>query len=200
MREKVEAESLIKNYIEGINKNEAAAELLRLYGKMVYSTIANITYPLPHNEIDDIYQEVWLKTFNKLHQLSDRAGFGGWIKKIATHTAIDYIKKIKTITIPIDDYQPDPVINLEATILNQERIQELREAINNIPEYYSQVIKLFYWCDMDYKSIAEALNIPIGTVMSRLNKGKQKLNKILRAGGGEDEENEYGRYDKGSKA
>ena len=70
---------------------------------------------------------------------------------------------------------PVPLNRLPENLTNPEIIK----AINKLPEHYRAVVLLIDVREFSYKEVAKALNIPIGTVMSRLNRGREYLRKIL---------------------
>lgn len=170
---------LIEDYKKDIKREQVAAELLTRYGRMIYSTLQCQLLGVPSSEIDDLYQEVWLKVFQRLHQLEKPEAFGGWSKQIAYHTAIDYSRKKHVVLSVIEDTLVDSSPGPLELAEEGEASLRLQKAVHSLPEHYRRVIILFYWNQWDYQTISQSLKIPIGTVMSRLYKGKQRLNKLL---------------------
>lgn len=166
---------LVTDFLAG--KQLAATHLLERYGKMAYAVISHLLYN--HADKDDVYQEACLRTFNGLRNLDDPGRFGGWFKQIAIRTAIDHIRRLRFQLEPLSDRTLDPQPGPEMSLLAAAVRQQVRQAVDGLPEHYRVVIVLYYWSDCSYQEIAQALKIPIGTVMSRLHKAKSLLGQAL---------------------
>ena len=136
-------------------------------------------------DAEDIVQETYLMAFNKFHQLRDKTKCKPWLLTILRNNFLKSYHKKKTR----QKLQETDYINfLEASLLvnNPENIlvkasnrQTILKAMDQLPEKYKEVLLLYYMDEMLYKDIANILDIPIGTVMSRLTRARGSLKVIL---------------------
>jgi len=171
----LQTEQLVADFLAG--KQTAAAHLLERYSRVAYAAITNLLYR--HADRDDVYQEACLRAFNSLKSLDNPTAFGGWFKQIAIRTAIDHIRRQKFRFEALNEQLPDPSPGPEISVLESALRRQVRQAVDQLPEHYRQVIVLFYWSDCSYQEIAAALGVPLGTVMSRLHKAKGLLARAL---------------------
>lgn len=126
-------------------------------------------------DTEDLVQDTIIKAYKSFHQLEDRGKCRAWLTSILYNTFVNkYRKEIPIIPLEEDIiYEEDP----ETEILRGVMDQEVSKALLELPEEYLHVIILSDIGDVSYKEIAEILGVPIGTVRSRLSRGR----KILRA-------------------
>ena len=152
----------------------------------------NVALKYTGNEFDaqDIVQETYLMAFDKFSQLKDPDRIKPWMLRILRNIFLktcqketarqqlqktDYIDYLKSF---VDKKDADDLLTLAADT------RLVNQAIESLPIKYKEVLTLYYLEDLRYKDIAKTLDIPIGTVMSRLNRAKEgmkiKLLKQLR--------------------
>lgn len=172
----LQTEQLVADFLAG--KTAAAAHLLERHGRVAYAAIGHLLY---HRQADrdDVYQEACLRAFRSLQSLGNPAAFGGWLKQIAIRTAIDHLRRQRFQIESLHEQLPDPSPGPENSVLESALRRQVRQAVDQLPEHYRQVIVLFYWSECSYQEIAAALGIPLGTVMSRLHKAKGLLGRAL---------------------
>jgi RNA polymerase sigma-70 factor, ECF subfamily len=126
------------------------------------------------HDAEDLTQQVYLLAQERLEQLREADRGRGWLFTILRNLFLRTVQKA----------QPAPATNLgldlDAVPLEAERNQavdsaELQAAINELPAEYRVVVSMFYFEDLAYREIAEKLDLPIGTVMSRLARAKGHL-------------------------
>ncbi len=128
-------------------------------------------------DAEDLVQETFIKAYKSFHQLKDRQKCRAWLTSILYNTFVNRYRKEEKVPIlsqPIEEsitYQENP----EAEILRGARDQEVLGALFELPEEYSTVIVLSDIEGISYKEISEILGIPIGTVRSRLSRGRRLL-------------------------
>lgn len=121
-------------------------------------------------DADDILQEVFFTAYQKFPQLKNRHSFKAWIIRIARNKCNDYFRRKATqYEIPID--------TLTQTELSDGRygvsvVHAVRETLSLLGDKDKQILYLFFWKEMPQAEIAKLLNIPIGTVKSRLHTAK----------------------------
>lgn len=136
-------------------------------------------------DAEDIVQETYLMAFHKFHQLRDKSKCKPWLLTILRNnflktyhkekgqrklTSADYIEHLKI------NATPENAVNILEKASDREMIQA---ALDHLPEKYKTILILYYMKQMRYKEIAADLDIPIGTVMSRLTRARQGLKSIL---------------------
>ncbi len=178
---------LIHDALEG---NQASYErLVKKYRESVYHLLRKMISN--SDEIDDLVQETFIKSFASLKSFNTEYAFSTWLYKIATNNCIDYIRKRKIQTYSIDkpiesdesDYSfeiPDTSCEADQALIERQRAALIQEAINSLPEKYRQVINLRHTEERDYNEIAKILHLPIGTVKAHLFRAREMLNKYLR--------------------
>jgi RNA polymerase sigma factor, sigma-70 family len=127
------------------------------------------------NEADaqDIVGETIVKAFEARNQLRNDARFKYWIMKILTNTAYTYLKRKKRLVFE------EPVE--EIVTKNENSDHGLWAKVMGIEEKYRMVIILYYEQEFSTREISKILNIPEGTVRSRLARAREKLKDILEA-------------------
>ncbi|SHJ59964.1 RNA polymerase sigma-70 factor, ECF subfamily [Geosporobacter subterraneus DSM 17957] len=160
--------------------------LFETYRNKVYKT----AYFIVKNEDDakDIVQDTFVIAFSKLEQLRDTEKFEAWLCTIACNLAKDRYNKNKREICMADE---DQILawgydnhkfgfELPEDILEKKEVQAyIREQIKGLKHHYSEVLYLYYYCDLSYEEISKALNLNIGTVKTRLFRAKNILKDSL---------------------
>ncbi|QDT33478.1 ECF RNA polymerase sigma factor SigE [Thalassoglobus polymorphus] len=144
-----------------------------------YSDVYRFAYRLSGNQADaeDLTQQTFLTACRKLHQIKDLSKSRSWLFTIVRNA---FLKTQRHPEIELSTFE-DMVVAVDApTVLNLEFDEEaLGIALGEMPETYRTPVLLYYFEEIGYKEIAEILQVPIGTVMSRLSRGKQFLRSKL---------------------
>jgi len=178
-----------KELIRRAKKGDLSAfeDLISGYEKKVYNTV----YRFFNNSEDamDITQEIFIKVFTSLHSFRENASFSTWLYRIAVNTCIDFLRKKKNETLPIKDelivendskhssYTPLPEMFVE----KQELKHALLKAINSLPEEQRICVILRDIQGFSYTEISEILMCSLGTIKSRLNRGRRALREKLKS-------------------
>jgi len=150
------------------------------YGKRLYGLC--MTLCANSFAADDLYQDTWLMAVGNISQYDTTKAFEPWLTRICVNT---YRNRLRRITrSPIWDRfssseEKDAIIN-SIHSPESEDYSTLHDAIKRLPEKFRVTIILFYFQGMDISSCAQVLNIPVGTVKSRLNKAKKLLKDVLK--------------------
>ena len=123
------------------------------------------------SDAEDILQDVLLSAYKGFGNLKDKNIFKSWILKIASHKCVDYYKaKARKLEIPLEDISGHMVDShgIETAML-------VNDTLNMLRGKDKQVLYLFYIMGYNQKDIAAKLNIPLGTVKSRINKAKDNF-------------------------
>jgi RNA polymerase sigma-70 factor (ECF subfamily) len=178
-------EQLIFSFQEG--DNTAYDEIVRRYKDRLTNFI--FRYVGSYDECEDIVQDTFIKVYVSKHLYKEIAKFSTWIYTIAINLAkTKIIKKQKykifslssneeeekDFDIPDDAFLPDT--NANAKFQNE----YIQKALNSIPENYRKLVILRDIDDFSYEEIADMTGLPIGTVKSRINRGREKLQVLLK--------------------
>lgn len=148
--------------------------LTQKYQKKMY----NIAYQIVRNEADacDAVSEGILRAYERRNAIKDREKFSAWICQIVRNEAINILRKRKR--------ERDIWMRL---LYSQQEEDELREELNavmaNLPSDCREEMILFYYCGLSLKEIAEFRQLPLGTVKSRVYRGRKILKEEFRPGG-----------------
>lgn len=140
---------------------------------------------------EEVVQEGFIKAFQNIS--SFRGGsFRAWMMRIVTNTAYDVLRQSsKRPTLPLfpdsDDgeemespgWMADPNVSVEGAVEEDERTRFIYRTINELHDIYRNVLTLVDLQDFDYEEAAQALNIPIGTVKSRLARARMQFREKL---------------------
>ena len=135
-------------------------------------------------EADDLAQETLVKAFRAMENF-DGAYPRAWLARIARNTAINRDQRNREFLLADDsgtvEPEPDPgdVSDPEDIVLSQVIDEDLRRALDELPPAFRVLVQLVDVEDMSYQEAADALEIPIGTVMSRLHRARNRLRRSL---------------------
>jgi RNA polymerase sigma-70 factor (ECF subfamily) len=166
---------------------KAFASLMNRYRDSIYYMLlkmVNNTY-----DADDLTMEAFGKAFRNIELYTPKYAFSTWLFKIATNNCVDFIRKKQLSPSPLDHLQetlenatvniqsdlPDP----EETLINQQKISDLKDIVNQLKPRYRKLIELRYYKEYSYDEISSEMKIPIGTVKAQLNRAKTLLYNIL---------------------
>jgi RNA polymerase sigma-70 factor (ECF subfamily) len=137
--------------------------------KQMYYRLA---YSLTGNEADalDAIAQMTLQVVEKIHTLKEREAFVAWSRRILVNVCREFWRRSPR-TLPIDEALATE--SPSGLAIEDELI--LREFIASLPEIHREVIYLRFYLDYEYKDIAELLDVPEGTVKSRLNRALESL-------------------------
>jgi len=139
-------------------------------------------------DAEDLVQETTTKAFSAIDRFEEGTNFRAWIFKILTNTFINnYYRVRERNKLPsLDEMEEESAfqpafegISPEQALLNTLTKEDIQKAIDVIPIDFKSVVVLNLVEGFSYKETAEILDIPIGTVMSRLHRGRKILQKLL---------------------
>jgi RNA polymerase sigma-70 factor (ECF subfamily) len=160
------------------------------YRDQLYKSALRMTRSV--EDAEDLIQETYLKAYKYYARFSEGTNFKAWLFKIMKNTFINSYrkKKLQPPKVDFDEIQE----GLEETLMDQaqaslldpeswlmavEMDHEVREALLSLPHDYKMVVLLADLEGFAYKEIADILAVPVGTVMSRLYRGRRMLEKSL---------------------
>lgn len=165
-------------------ETEAYEELVRKYQTRVYS----VCYRMVHNTEDarDLAQEAFIAAYEAIATFKEEFRFYTWLYRIAVNRCLNFRKKAgRMSTTPLEAVDPgkltEPVADGPDQKLERKLTREkVERAVDMLPADQKAVIVLRVYEELSYEEIAEALRIPIGTVMSRLGRARMRLKELLR--------------------
>src|SRR3989338_5184397 len=152
--------------------------------------IYNMALRLSGNEYDaeDLTQETFYIAFKKFHQLKDEDKCRNWLFSIMRNLYLKEVERKGNFReLNLDD-EGEYLQNLEIVaakkyseneLIKKTDKQDIQLILDRIPEKYKLPFLLFYMDNRSYKEIAETLNIPIGTVMSRISRGRDFVKNMM---------------------
>ncbi len=142
--------------------------------------LLNYFYYLNANmqEAEDLTQDTFLKLFQYREKYLPTAKLRTFLFRIAKNTAIDFFRKMKPVSMDMSgDITHD--VKLQTQKDHSESSEDLRVAINLLPEKLKEVIVMSYFQDLKYQEISEILDTPVGTIKSRMSYAMKQLKEIL---------------------
>lgn len=127
-------------------------------------------------DADDILQESYLTAFQKFDTLADKSHFKAWIISIARNKCNDYYRrKAKSVDVSIDELTEQPLTASRYGYVEQ---HDVYDALESLSENDKQIIDLFYIQGYNQSEISQRLNIPVGTVKSRLYTARNNFKRL----------------------
>lgn len=157
---------------------KACFELYKLYAK----AMLNVAFRIVGNvaEAEDVIQESFLDAFKRIHDFRQETTFGLWLKQIVVSRSINLLRKRKIELVELGD-DADNLAD-EEQYDDQEthyKVAQIKEAMNELPEGYKQVISLYLIEGYDHEEIGQILNITENTSRTQFLRAKRKLSEIL---------------------
>jgi RNA polymerase sigma-70 factor (ECF subfamily) len=156
---------------------EALDELFKSVQEPLYRYIVSVV-----NEkhlAEDVLQEVFIRIYRKLRWLREPQAFRAWCYQIATREAFRYLKRERLWTDQIRDEGVLNVLPAGDPVYSPELVKRLPELVGSLSPASRAVIVLFYLHEMSLVETAAVLEIPVGTVKSRLAYGLESLRRRL---------------------
>ena len=137
-------------------------------------------------EAEDAVQEAYLRAFRNFQSL--RGGDSrAWLLTIVRNGCYDRLRQGAVCSHSAFEEQThacDRFLNQEAALLHRERTEQIRRALENLPANLREVLVLREFEEMSYSQIAAVVDVPMGTVMSRLNRARHQLRQMMSFEGG----------------
>lgn len=177
---------------------EAFSEIVACYEKFVYNTACRTLTAAGQSVADaeDIAQEAFVKAWRSISSFRGECSFSTWLFRVTVNTAKDVIRKnlrrpTVSLTKPEKDGEEPEIWDVPVTSGDEipeeaaerrETVEAVRRAVEELPEEQRRAVVLRDIHELPYSEIAEILGVEVGTVKSRINRGRANLKKILLKG------------------
>jgi len=167
-----------QDLIDGCRTGDQKAQfqVYKLYYKAMYNTSLRIVND--SMEAEDVMQEAFLSAFEKINTYSGGVSFGAWLKRIVVNRSLDALGKRKAIFEDIESHTSLRDDSHDETSYKEDlesKVEEVKAAIERLPEGYRVILSLYLIEGYDHDEIAEMLKISSSTSRSQLSRAKQKL-------------------------
>ena len=159
---------LVRGCREGVS--EAWNELVERYSRYVYA-IAVRGFRLSDEDAEDVFQDVFTRIYTRLGSLRDDSALRPWIAQLTRRRCLDALAS-KGREVPADDVLAGEE---SADLTEVEEAFAVREALSGLPDPCQDILDRFFTRDQSYKTIADELEIPSGTIASRIARCLKRL-------------------------
>ena len=155
-------------------ESEAWNELVERFSRYVYA-IAQRGFRLSGADAEDVFQEVFARTYERLDDLRDDGALRGWLAQTTRRLSIDSLRRsgreqaVETLPEPVDD----------AWIAQLDEALSVHQAMDELPDNCQEILDRFFCRDESYRAIGDALEIPQGTIASRISRCLARMRELL---------------------
>jgi RNA polymerase sigma-70 factor (ECF subfamily) len=156
--------------------DEAAwSELVTRFSRYVYAIIGQ-GFGLRAENAEDVFQEVFARTYQHLARLREDEAIRPWIAQLTRRLCIDQIRSGAREQLSDAELEPADV---DETLDKLEEALAVHEALAELPEHCQEILDRFFARDESYQTIGAALDIPAGTIASRISRCLAKLRELF---------------------
>jgi RNA polymerase sigma-70 factor (ECF subfamily) len=168
-------------------EDSAWESLLRLHTRRIYNLCYRFTGRA--EDAEDVAQEVFIKVFQTLKSYDAAQGsFATWLNRVTRNHLVDHYRRTRKdrATASLEDEMPaaeqksSPLLEPGRQVESRERRELLQLALDKLSPDLREAVILRDLQDLDYEEIAQVLNVPQGTVKSRINRGRLELGRVLK--------------------
>lgn len=155
---------------------------LERYGQEAFAIVSRL---VPQQEdAEELVQDAFVRAFNRLETFGGRSSFSTWVCRIAYTTAVSWLRKQRIKYLSIDDNPHLTDTEVDETLDDETRIDDLRRAIAQLKPDEQTLLQLYYFDNRPLADIAYILDVDAGTIATRLHRIRRKLyllmNQMLR--------------------
>jgi RNA polymerase sigma-70 factor (ECF subfamily) len=155
---------------------DAAAwnELVERFSRYVYA-ICSQGFRLSDHDAEDVFQDVFTRVYTHLDRLRDDEAFRPWLAQLTRRTCIDRLRSGGRET-PVEEVEPREV---DETLAQLDESLAVHDAMAAMTDNCREILDRFFAQDESYRTIGEALDLPAGTIASRISRCLEKLKGLL---------------------
>lgn len=132
------------------------------------------------DDAEDVLQESFIKAFQRIDQFRGEVTFGAWLKRIVVNGSIDFLKSKREQMVQLEEGYMHIPDDADWSIENDMELDDVKKAIDRLPEKYRYVVQLFLVEGYDHGEISEILKISDTASRTRLLRGKTQLKEMLK--------------------
>lgn len=163
------------------NDRNAQLTLYRNYCDGMYAVA--MRFVKNTDDAEDVLQEAFIKAFQKIHQFEGEVTFGAWLKRIVINKSIDFLKGKKDRKVPLEEQYLQVVDDDNWNVPASISLEEVRGAIEKLPDKYRYVVLMFLVEGFDHQEISQVLNLTETACRTRLLRGKGLVKEFLKQQG-----------------
>ncbi|MDP9464807.1 MAG: RNA polymerase sigma factor [Actinomycetota bacterium] len=186
------AQSTEDDLVEAARRGDRVAlnELLERNFDLVQTICRRVLWrPYHADALEQARQEALLRIARGIGRFNAESRLSSWIHRIATNAALDALKRYDRTPHPGIVPEQSAPVSAGDTVTTRIRIDQCLEQLQ---EQYRQPVVLCFLCDLDYDEIAAKLDLPVGTVKSRIHRGRATLKHCLGEGDGDSDDRQPG--------
>ena len=155
---------------------DAAAwnELVERFSRYVYA-ICTQGFRFSEHDAEDVFQDVFTRVYTHLDRLRDDEAFRPWLAQLTRRTCIDRLRSGGRET-PTEEVEPG---DLDETLSQLDESMAVHDAMGELTDNCREILDRFFARDESYRTIGEALELPAGTIASRISRCLDKLKALL---------------------
>jgi RNA polymerase sigma-70 factor (ECF subfamily) len=155
---------------------DAAAwnELVERFSRYVYA-ICSQGFRLSEHDAEDVFQDVFTRVYTHLDRLRDDEAFRPWLAQLTRRTCLDRLRSGGRET-PVEEVEPG---ELDETLSQLDEAMAIHDALAAMTGNCREILDRFFAQDESYRTIGEALDLPPGTIASRISRCLDKLKALL---------------------
>jgi RNA polymerase sigma factor (sigma-70 family) len=157
-------------------RGDAAAwnELVERFSRYVYA-ICTRGYRLTEHDSEDVFQDVFARVYTHLDRLKDDDAFRPWLAQLTRRMCIDRLRAAAR-EAPTEELEP---AGADETLQMLDEALAVHEAMEELPENCREILDRFFARDESYRTIGDALQLPSGTIASRISRCLDRLRALL---------------------
>ncbi|MDX6442656.1 MAG: hypothetical protein QOE43_2385 [Gaiellaceae bacterium] len=157
-------------------RGEAGAwdELVERFSRYVFA-ICTQGFRLAEHDAEDVFQDVFSRVYTHLDRLRDDEAFRPWLAQLTRRACIDKLRA-GSRELPVEELEPT---ELDETLSQLDDALSVHEAMATLPENCREILDRFFARDESYRTIGDALDLPPGTIASRLSRCLDKLKTLM---------------------
>ena len=155
--------------------------LLKAYGPGVYRMVQRIV--TCREDAEEVYQDVFVKALRAIGGYNlKQASLATWLNRIAYHEALNFVRGKKATIVYMDDneFGADRLEDPDDAPLDEDTIQQLEQALAQLPPHEQAVVSMFYYDNMSLADIAFVTGSVVSTVGSQLSRIRKKLYRMIK--------------------
>ena len=153
----------------------AWAELVERTSRYVYAIVLQ-AYRLPMHDAEDVFQEVYVRAYENLNRLRDDTALVPWLAQLTRRLCVDRLRAAAREPQPSEWAEPADV---DETLARIDESLAVHDALQAAPEHCREVLDRFFCRDQSYATIGAALDLPAGTIASRISRCLGRLRDLL---------------------